>query len=1386
MLLTDNHFTPLLGVDIHFTTVPPFNPLHPFIGLIMDPFDYIPYLGTNVHVNGMKRGVSDTSGMLVTFNHIPLVGAFAMMPMIGHESMNFFSSAKTFADGTRLSPKGHMVMSCNDIGIPLNLQLGTPTKPKKKIKIIPSLYAPTTFSLPIPTGMPVNLGGPYVPDWGGMLQGLLFSMGFGVLMKLGKKVLTKFNKVLKKVLGDNNILSKMLCKAGFEPVNLVNGAVWYEGVDFEMNGPMPLVWDRFWSSGNNYVGWMGHGVQNSYDREVEIFPEEDAIGLRLADGRVIAFPLLSENDSFYLRQEKITLYRLENGFEAFDHQTNITYNFEQPFGKNKFKMNRIVNGNGFEINFLFKGKLLSEIIDATGKRYSIVYNQQEFIQSVVFHGMYGDQTMITYEYDKLGNMTAIRDTLDKTTNIWFEKHLMVKKTDRNGQTFYWEYDGKETGARCVHTWGDGGWQEGWIEYFPEEGYNLVTDANGNVTTYYYTPDQLVTQIKDPMGNSTFTEYTEFNEIYREFDALGNMTGYTYDDNGNRTSITYPDGSQSIFAYNEHNQLILAIDPQGNQTVYTYDKENPYLLKYVVEPDNGITSFEYNENNLIKKVAKADNAITLEYTKEHYLEKMTDSRNNVTQWTYTPKGEVERVFLPEDRKQMIQYDKLGRVTNFYDTNDGKTKFEYNAYDEVTKIKDNFREIKFDYTPMGSLASREEKGVKVSFFYDRMEQLLRIANEHNASYKFIRNQAGFITEEIDFDGKAKKLERDAAGRIIKVVKGDNEEQVIDYEHDAFGRIIRANYQDGSWEMFDYNKNGQIVEVRNQNSAVFFQRDNMGRIIAEKITNGLPNDPGYTIISEYDKKGNRIAVKTSLGAEIHNSFDELGFQSLLEAKTEQLLQAQKTPWQAQYKRNAFGQITEANMSGDVNLQNVYDNGGRLAKQTVKGNNKETFNRSYYWNFNNSLRMIIDNITKGETTFTYDAFDNLSAGYFENGTKQFKSPDKAGNVYNSPDQTDRTYGNNGQILKDLDWHYYYDGLGNLIHKTPHAQVNAKKTKWQQGDWWYTWYSNGFLKEVKDPDGKMISFEYDAIGRRLSKTTNGKVKRFLWDGNVLVHEFEYLEKDKPQTIIDELGIVLIDKEEPVENLITWIYEEGSFVPTAKIQGDEKFSIISDYIGRPIQAYNEKGEKIWDAEYDLYGKIRKLESSIGLGLDFIPFRFQGHYKDDETGLCYARFRYYDPSAGQFTSKDPIEIYGSNPTMYGYVYDSNSQIDPFGLDLIPNKAAGMQREELAKEWLQKKYPNAEIYSERYIRDSDGKSVKDINGSRRRVDFVVVEDGKVKGMYEVTSPTAKKTDQMLKEADIRANGGTHIKAPGRKGKLHNISKIKTKRIDVDLETNKIKCK
>ena len=114
-------------------------------------------------------------------------------------------------------------------------------------------------------------------------------------------------------------------------------------------------------------------------------------------------------------------------------------------------------------------------------------------------------------------------------------------------------------------------------------------------------------------------------------------------------------------------------------------------------------------------------------------------------------------------------------------------------------------------------------------------------------------------------------------------------------------------------------------------------------------------------------------------------------------------------------------------------------------------------------------------------------------------------------------------------------------------------------------------------------------------------------------------------------------------DVVTWLFEQDTFVPAAKLVANgDCFSIVSDYLGTPQQAYDKEGNKVWEQELDIYGRQRKQPSA------FIPFKYQGQYEDVETGLYNNRFRYYEPNTGTYISQDPIGLVGGNPTLYAYV------------------------------------------------------------------------------------------------------------------------------------------
>lgn len=195
-------------------------------------------------------------------------------------------------------------------------------------------------------------------------------------------------------------------------------------------------------------------------------------------------------------------------------------------------------------------------------------------------------------------------------------------------------------------------------------------------------------------------------------------------------------------------------------------------------------------------------------------------------------------------------------------------------------------------------------------------------------------------------------------------------------------------------------------------------------------------------------------------------------------------------------------------------------------------------------------------------------------------------------------------------------------------------------------------LKKVIRPDGRPVEFRYDALGRRTAKQYFGKITRWVWDGNVPIHEWDYKVTDMQP---DKEGNP--PSKELIEDITTWVFEAGTFVPTAKIQEGKQYSIVSDYLGTPIQMYDEEGNKTWDCTLNAYGKTATFE---GRSLNECPFRYQGQYEDRETGLYYNRFRYYDSSNGNYISQDPIRLRGGL-NIYNYVHDSNLWIDIFGLN-----------------------------------------------------------------------------------------------------------------------------
>ncbi|NMY39527.1 hypothetical protein HBN68_21140 [Pseudomonas sp. WS 5078] len=103
-----------------------------------------------------------------------------------------------------------------------------------------------------------------------------------------------------------------------------------------------------------------------------------------------------------------------------------------------------------------------------------------------------------------------------------------------------------------------------------------------------------------------------------------------------------------------------------------------------------------------------------------------------------------------------------------------------------------------------------------------------------------------------------------------------------------------------------------------------------------------------------------------------------------------------------------------------------------------------------------------------------------------------------------------------------------------------------------------------------------------------------------------------------------------------------------------------DHLGTPQELTDHTGQIAWSAQYKAWGEVKEQRSEWARQKGLTnPIRFQGQYHDHETGLHYNRYRYYDPRAGRFVSKDPIS-YAGGLNLYAYAPNPVEWVDPLGL------------------------------------------------------------------------------------------------------------------------------
>ncbi|EJM14657.1 RHS repeat-associated core domain protein containing protein, partial [Pseudomonas sp. GM18] len=312
------------------------------------------------------------------------------------------------------------------------------------------------------------------------------------------------------------------------------------------------------------------------------------------------------------------------------------------------------------------------------------------------------------------------------------------------------------------------------------------------------------------------------------------------------------------------------------------------------------------------------------------------------------------------------------------------------------------------------------------------------------------------------------------------------------------------------------------------------------------------------------------------------------------------------------------------------AYDDQGRLKAHAVSQQQKSLYRRDYAYSPNGNLDHIADT-RHGQRNYQYDALNRLiRVRHTRDDLPETFAHDPAGNLQMQDRPGPATVKGN-RLLMQGDRHYDYDAFGNLIRE---RRGTGQKLVTE-----YRYDCQHRLVRVTLPDGSCASYRYDAFGRRIAKTVDGKTTEFFWQGDQVV------------------------AESSKEHYRSYVYEPGSFRPLAMLDGKGPrracpFYYQLDHLGTPQELTDFGGEIVWSAKYNAHGKVTHLAFGGGEQLDQ-PLRFQGQYFDVESGLHYNRHRYYDPKVGRYLTPDPIKLAGGL-NQYQYTPNPTGWVDPLGL------------------------------------------------------------------------------------------------------------------------------
>lgn len=620
------------------------------------------------------------------------------------------------------------------------------------------------------------------------------------------------------------------CPTTVKPVNTIFGCKLLDGeedLDFVIDAPLPLVWQRSYTSNNAYESWLGQGWSVPLDFRIDV--EEDVLAFVDSQGRRTRFPLIAVGAEFLSRYEHTILRRPErnrceivtpaglrlvfglsprDGAQIADKDRQEQQQTEQfdraiaqlqaagrlaqlpsdmggdrrpPQAKCLVLLGAVdPNGNWFRLHYAADG--LPQVIEtSTGRYVGLNFDSQRdpalvprlirisaLLGTPDAEGRFSAaRTLVEYRYSDVGDLVAVIDETGQVVRTFaWSNHMLVEHAEPGGVVARYEWDQLTPQGRVITNTLSTGESLRFL-YDPLARENRVIDASGRTTTYRYDENRYYTGIVTPDGAETTFVRDSYGMLTATIDPLGRATRCDYDPRGNITRIVRADGSSYSIRYGDAHRKPLAVaDALGQTAEYRYDERG----------------------NLIE---------------------VKDPAGATTRYTLDDRGRIVSLLDARGGQSFLSYDSAGRLIEYRTCLGQTTRYAYDDDGNVVAVT------------------------------DALNSTTRL------SYQRI-NRKDRLVAVTQGDGSVERMAYDVLGRLVAHMGPDG--LATRYLLAADGQPLARENALGHAMRYQYDAHGRLLALTNENGAVHrFAWDNADRLMSERGFDGRRRDYRYNLAGE-----------------------------------------------------------------------------------------------------------------------------------------------------------------------------------------------------------------------------------------------------------------------------------------------------------------------------------------------------------------------------------------------------------------------------------------------------------------------------------------------------------------------------------------------------------